>query len=125
MRQRPLNQWDYSPDIDNQFRYLVTSWLCSLIPLTIIVLLPDPLHTSLLPFGALFGAQAFLYTLGLSLYGLEWLWRLIRPVRPQRVRCPVCHAVEHAYRPFYAMRISPELLRMYCPECHERWTERG
>ena len=125
MRPHPLDRIPYPPQIDNQLRYLVTAASCSLVPVVAIALLPDPLHSSLLPIAALLGAHGFMYVLALLLCGIERAWQLVRPARSQVIRCPVCYTVDQPYRRFFVARITPQLVRVHCPECHERWVTRG
>lgn len=124
-RHPDMDQFGHSPPIEHQLRYLLTCVGCSLAPVVIVALLPDPLHASLVPLAALFGAYAFMFGIALLLYGMEVLWRLLRPKRDAPLRCPVCHTIEQPYRRFFADRIAPALIRAHCPECHERWIARG
>lgn len=118
-----MNWLSPSPQIGSQKRYILTSFICSALPVIVIAWLPEPWHSSLLPLAALFGAYAFMFGLGLLLYGIEWLWRLVRPHALPEICCPLCHTREQPYRPFYVTRIAPHLLRVHCPECQEHWIE--
>jgi hypothetical protein len=119
-----LDLFHSGPRIDNQLRYLLTGTGCSLLPLMVTLLLPDPWQSALLPLALLFGSYGALFGLALFLYALAWLWRLVRPA-PTELRCPVCFTTDRPYRPFFVDRLAPTLVRVHCPECHERWLERG
>lgn len=108
----------------NQRRYLTVAFVTSAAPIAVVLLLPEPLRTSLMPIVAIFGAYSMLYGLAVLLMAVEWLWRLLRPTRSAELRCPTCHTLEVPYRRFFVNRIAAHLVRIQCPECHERWIER-
>lgn len=112
-----------SPRIDNQLRYLLVATACPLLPLVAMLLLPDPWRGSLMPFAMIFGSYVLYYGFALILYALSSLWRILRRP-PTDLRCPVCCTVERSYRTFFVDRVAPGLMRVHCPECHERWFER-
>lgn len=124
-----MDEWSRSPQITDQVRYMITSFVCSTTPVIVIALLPDPWHTSLLPIAVLFGAYGLMFGLGLVFSVVEWLWRVCRvPLARLRgevpvLRCPACQTVEQRTRPFYVVRVAPRMLRVHCPECHERWLD--
>ncbi|HEX6287645.1 MAG TPA: hypothetical protein VFZ66_00570 [Herpetosiphonaceae bacterium] len=119
-----MDRYNHSLHIVDQLRYLVTSLACSLGPVVLIALLPEPWHSSFLPLAALFGAYSFMFVLAILLYALEQLWRLLRRPANAPIACPACHTIDQPYRPFYVARVAPLIVRIHCPECHERWIER-
>jgi hypothetical protein len=119
-----MDCYNHSIQIVDQLRYLLTSMCCSLGPVIVIALLPEPWHTSFLPLAALLGAYSFMFVLALLLYGLEQVWSLLRRPSSQELVCPICHTIEQPYRRFHVVRVAPMIVRIYCPECHERWIER-
>lgn len=119
-----MNNFRHSPQIDNQRRYLTVAATCSALPALVVLLLPEPWHSALLPIVAIFGAYGLLYGLALLLVALEWLCQSLRRPANASIRCPICHTSEQPYRRFFVGRITPQLVRIHCPECHERWIER-
>lgn len=119
-----MNNFGHSPQIQNQGRYLTIAMICSITPALVVLLLPEPWRSSLLPIVAIFGAYSLLYALALLLLAVEWLWRMLRRPSNAGIRCPVCHTTEQSYRRFFVNRLAPQLVRIHCPECHERWLER-
>lgn len=119
-----MNNFRHSPQIENQRRYLTIAGGCSMTPVLVVLLLPEPWQTSLLPIVAIFGAYSLLYGIALFLLAIEWLWRTLRRPTDAGIRCPICHTAEQPYRLFFVNRVAPQLVRIHCPECHERWLER-
>lgn len=118
-----MDRFNSPIQVVDQFRYLVISMVCSLTPVILIAVLPEPWHTSFLPLAALFGAYSMMFILALMLYGLERLWLLLRRRATNQIICPVCHTTEQPYRPFHVVRVARLIVRVHCPECHERWIE--
>jgi hypothetical protein len=98
--------------------------ICTVGPVIVIALLPEPWHSSFLPLASLLGTYGFMFVLALLLYGLERAWRLLRRPALAQICCPACHTREQSYRPFYVVRVAPLIVRIHCPECHERWIQR-
>jgi hypothetical protein len=119
-----MNNFGGSPEIANQRRYLTVALTCSGVPVVVVTLLPEPLRSAMMPIVAVFGAYAFLYGLALLLLGLEWLWKILRKPSNAIISCPACHTREDVYRRFFVSRVTPHIMRIHCPECHERWMER-
>jgi hypothetical protein len=119
-----MDRYESSLHIVDQFRYLAVSLICTIAPVVLIAVLPEPWHTSFLPLAALFGAYSMMFALALLLHGIEQLWKLVRRRRSGEICCPVCHTIEQPYRPFHVVRVARVIVRVHCPECHERWIER-
>lgn len=118
-----MDRYDSPLQSVDQFRYLMTSMGCSLAPVIVIAMLPEPWHTSFLPLAALFGAYSMMFVLALILHGIEQLWRLLHRRATGEICCPVCHTIEQPYRTFHVVRVARLIVRIHCPECHERWIE--
>ena len=119
-----MRNYRHAAEMFNQRRYLTVAFACSAAPIAVVLILPEPLRSSLMPIVAIFGAYSSLYGLALLLMGIEWLWGVLRPRRDAAIRCPTCRTVEVSYRRFFVNRIGAHLVRVQCPECHERWIER-
>ncbi len=119
-----MNNFSGSPHITNQRRYLTVAVSCSVVPILLIVLLPEPLRSRVLPIAAVFVPHALLYGLAFLLLGLEWVWNILRKPSSPIISCPACHTTEEPYRRFFVTRVTSQIVRVHCPECHERWMER-
>lgn len=96
----------------------------SLLPLIVVALLPAPWNTDLFPFVAVMLIFVLFYGLALVLQVLSLAWHMIKPIRVQPLRCPACRSAEDAWRPFGVVRVAPDVFRVRCTECGERWVER-
>jgi hypothetical protein len=119
-----MDRYDSALHIIDQIRYLAISLISTGAPVILIAMLPEPWHSSFLPLAALFGAYSMMFALALLLHGIEQLWKLLRGPGNEDISCPVCHTIEQPYRPFHVVRVARMIVRVHCPECHERWIER-
>lgn len=119
----PLPQPRSSPATDQPARFFSTMIICSVAPLVIALLLPQPWRDAFLPLGEFMLAFVFFFGLALLLHGLSLLWNVVRPRHKERLVCPVCHTYEQGRLRFDVVRIAPAIYRLHCPECGERWVE--